>query len=115
MTNVIISILLFYHRVFLSFKLTFFKKPKKYCIFLLFIFYILFSSSHYNKPLDLTLPVRFANLSNNAQLELQPVKVARKPCLVTVGLQLESGERIMKDFVPSTSVWDVVEQCLNTR
>lgn len=88
---------------------------RKYCIFLLFIFYILFSSSHYNKPLDLTLPVRFANLSNNAQLELQPVKVARKACLVTVGLQLESGERIMKDFVPSTSVWDVVEQCLNTR
>lgn len=74
-----------------------------------------FDICHYNKPVDLSLPARFANLSNNAQLELQPAKTVRKDCLVTVGLQLESGERIMKDFVPSTSVWDVVEQCLNTK
>lgn len=65
--------------------------------------------------MDLSLPVRFANLANNAQLELQPAKTARKDCLVTVGLQLESGERIMKDFVPSTSVWDVVDECLKNK
>lgn len=70
---------------------------------------------HGNKILDLSLSLRFANLPNNAMLELQPADKIRKEANVTVGVQLESGERLMGDFSPSCSVWDVVYQCLSQR
>ncbi|KFM78520.1 Tether containing UBX domain for GLUT4, partial [Stegodyphus mimosarum] len=74
-----------------------------------------FDICHYNKSLDLSLPIRFANLPNNALLELRPAKNIRKESLVTVGLQLESGERFMEDFPPSSSISDVIEKCLCSR
>lgn len=70
---------------------------------------------HCNKTLDLSLSLRFANLPNNAMLELQPTDKVRKEANVTVGIQLESGERLMGTFSPSCSVWDVVCQCLSQR
>ncbi|XP_054718694.1 tether containing UBX domain for GLUT4-like isoform X2 [Uloborus diversus] len=74
-----------------------------------------FDICHYNKPLDLSLPVRFASLPNNGQLELRAAKKIRTESLVTIGLQLETGERIMKDFAPSSTVWQVLEQCSEQR
>lgn len=68
---------------------------------------------HYNKPVDLSLPIRFANLPNNALLELSPAKTSRTESSVTVALQLESGERIIKDFLPSSSLEYVVQLCLS--
>ncbi|KAF8793473.1 Tether containing UBX domain for GLUT4 [Argiope bruennichi] len=73
-----------------------------------------FEIRHYNRILDLSLPIRFANIPNNAQLELQPASQSRADSLVTVALQLESGERITKDFPPSATVYDVLEQCLKS-
>ncbi|GFT78810.1 tether containing UBX domain for GLUT4 [Nephila pilipes] len=71
-----------------------------------------FELRHYNRTLDLSLPVRFSSLPNNAQLELKPATKSRTECMVTVALQLESGERITKDFAPLTTIYDVLEQCL---
>ncbi|GFW41308.1 tether containing UBX domain for GLUT4 [Trichonephila clavipes] len=73
-----------------------------------------FELCHYNRRLDLSLPVRFSSLPNNAQLELKPATKSRTECLVTVALQLESGERITKDFTPPTTIYDVLEQCLRS-
>ncbi|GIX70995.1 tether containing UBX domain for GLUT4, partial [Caerostris extrusa] len=69
---------------------------------------------HHNRILDLSLPIRFANLPNNTLLEMRPASKSRADCLVTVALQLESGKRIEKDFSPSATIYDVVEQCLKT-
>ncbi|GBL76252.1 Tether containing UBX domain for GLUT4 [Araneus ventricosus] len=73
-----------------------------------------FDIRHYSRILDLSLPIRFANIPNNAQLELQPASRSRADSLVTVALQLESGERITKDFPPSATVYDVLEQSLKS-
>ncbi|GFQ83624.1 tether containing UBX domain for GLUT4, partial [Trichonephila clavata] len=73
-----------------------------------------FELCHYNRRLDLSLPVRFSSLPNNAQLELKPATKSRTECMVTVALQLESGERITKDFTPPTTIYDVLEQCLRS-
>ncbi|GIY16386.1 tether containing UBX domain for GLUT4 [Caerostris darwini] len=73
-----------------------------------------FELRHHNRILDLSLPIRFANLPNNTLLEMRPASKSRADCLVTVALQLESGKRIEKDFSPSATIYDVVEQCLKT-
>lgn len=73
-----------------------------------------FELCHYNRRLDLSLPVRFSSLPNNAQLELKPATKSRTECMVTVALQLESGERITKDFTPPTTIYDVLENCLRS-
>ncbi|KAG8195531.1 hypothetical protein JTE90_019519 [Oedothorax gibbosus] len=69
---------------------------------------------HYNKTLDLSLPIRFANLPNNAQLELRPAEKSRQDSMVTIGLQLESGERLMGDFPPTATIENILEKSLKT-
>lgn len=70
---------------------------------------------HYNHLLDLSSTVRYSNLTNNAQLELVKVTKARQEGLVSLGLQLESGERLVQDFPPSTSLWEVINHWEQTK
>ncbi|CAH3157327.1 unnamed protein product [Porites lobata] len=61
------------------------------------------------KILDDTLPIRYSGLSNNAHLELVTSQKSKKvQSTSTVGLQLESGERLVKEFPSSSSLWDVL-------
>ncbi|XP_015587370.1 tether containing UBX domain for GLUT4 [Cephus cinctus] len=57
---------------------------------------------HYNKVLDVNSIFRFTGLPNNAQLELTACTKPRQESNVTIGIQLESGERLMGDFPPRT-------------
>uniref|UniRef100_H3D967 ASPSCR1 tether for SLC2A4, UBX domain containing n=1 Tax=Tetraodon nigroviridis TaxID=99883 RepID=H3D967_TETNG len=60
--------------------------------------------------LDLSLPWRFANLPNNAKLEI--VTCTRKQAItesqVSIALQLENGLRHQASFSCEQSLWDVV-------
>lgn len=68
-----------------------------------------FSLQHQRKILDDTLPIRYTGLSNNAHLELVASQKSKQVHSVsTVGLQLESGERLVKEFPSSSSLWDVL-------
>lgn len=51
---------------------------------------------------------RFSGLPNNAQLEMQECKVARKEENVMICLQLEDGTRHKENFNPSTSLQDII-------
>lgn len=52
--------------------------------------------------MDLTVPMRFSGLPNNALLEMIPVQKRRKEAYVTVALQLEETlQRFTEDFMPS--------------
>lgn len=64
--------------------------------------------THYSKKVDLSFIIRFSEYPNNALFELVPVKFRRVENDITVGLQLESGERLMHEFSPSTNLWDII-------
>ncbi|KAJ2832084.1 hypothetical protein GGI24_001360 [Coemansia furcata] len=74
-----------------------------------------------SKALDLTLPLRFANLPQGAKLTLTrrastrpspalPAKqvVATPSTTVKVALQLVGSNRIIADFDPSATLWDII-------
>ncbi|XP_035695127.1 tether containing UBX domain for GLUT4-like isoform X1 [Branchiostoma floridae] len=63
---------------------------------------------HQRTILDLSVPVRYANLTNNAKLEMVKSTKARAEADVNICLQLESGERLKHPFPPATNLWDVV-------
>ncbi|KAJ2741484.1 hypothetical protein GGI20_005155 [Coemansia sp. BCRC 34301] len=96
-----------------------------------------YTLAHNAKVLDLTLPLRFANLPHGAKLTLMPRSAAaaasraspratanglnsntpvviaqqqRQPSSATVkvALQLVGSSRIIADFAPSTTLWDVI-------
>ncbi|KAJ7362000.1 Tether containing UBX domain for GLUT4 [Desmophyllum pertusum] len=68
-----------------------------------------YALQHQRKILDDTLPIRYSGLSNNAHLELVASPKSKKvQSSATVGLQLESGERLVKEFPSSSSLWDVL-------
>ncbi|RMX57825.1 hypothetical protein pdam_00022691 [Pocillopora damicornis] len=68
-----------------------------------------FSLQHQRKILDDTLPIRYTGLSNNAHLELVASQRSKQvQSISTLGLQLESGERLVKEFPSSSSLWDVL-------
>ncbi|XP_069124514.1 tether containing UBX domain for GLUT4-like [Argopecten irradians] len=60
------------------------------------------------KELDLSLSMRYANLANNAKLELVKSQASRAVQDVTIALQLESGSRLQGKFPPQTSLWDIL-------
>ena len=64
--------------------------------------------SHGRKTLDVTLSVRYANLPNNAKLELVKSEKAREESEVLIALQLESGERLQHSFSPGVTLWEVL-------
>ncbi|CAH0694121.1 unnamed protein product [Spodoptera exigua] len=63
---------------------------------------------HHNHVLDLTTTIRFSNLPNKAMLEMVEAERKRQESNVTIGLQLEDGERRTADFSPNTSLYDLV-------
>ncbi|KAJ8716097.1 hypothetical protein PYW08_013382 [Mythimna loreyi] len=63
---------------------------------------------HHNHILDLTTTVRFSNLPNKATLEMVEADKKREEVNVTIGLQLEDGERRTADFAPNTSLYDLI-------
>ncbi|XP_032520884.2 tether containing UBX domain for GLUT4 [Danaus plexippus] len=63
---------------------------------------------HHNHVLDLTTTIRFCNLPNKALLEMVEAERKRLESNVTVGLMLNDGERIMGDFSPNTSLYDLI-------
>lgn len=65
---------------------------------------------HHNNVLDVTAIVRFSGLPNNATLEMCTVQKIRKEGMVTVGVQLENGERLTGDFSPDENLWNIIMQ-----
>lgn len=69
-----------------------------------------FDLKHHNHVLDTTAIIRFTGLPNNAQLEMCSVQRTRTESPVTLGLQLENGNRLTGDFLPADTLWDVIEK-----
>ncbi|XP_063241313.1 tether containing UBX domain for GLUT4 isoform X2 [Bacillus rossius redtenbacheri] len=63
---------------------------------------------HHREILDTTTTLQFSGLPNNALLEMVPVQRVRRESSVTLGLQLESGDRPTGTFLPSDNLWTVV-------
>ena len=66
-------------------------------------------------PIDVTLQLRYANLPNNAKLELIPAAVPRSVAgggsgtNVSISLQLPDGARLKPlDFAVDVTLWDVL-------
>ena len=65
-------------------------------------------------PIDVTLQLRYANLPNNAKLELIPAAKVRASssgagASVNISLQLPDGARLKPiDFPVNVSLWDVL-------
>ncbi|XP_070580251.1 tether containing UBX domain for GLUT4-like [Ptychodera flava] len=64
---------------------------------------------HQRTILDVNSPVRYSNLPNNAKVELVKTAAPRKETEVNIALQLESNERLQHAFLPSTSLWQILE------
>lgn len=60
-----------------------------------------FKCRHHNHVLDTTSIIRFSGLPNNAQLEMTAAQKIREETAVVVGLQLESGDRLLGNFIPT--------------
>ncbi len=70
----------------------------------------LFNKSRNNKPLDLSLTIRFANIPNNAHFDLKSAPIQRKESKITLALQLESGDRKIDDFDSNQNLWDIIQE-----
>ncbi|XP_062976254.1 tether containing UBX domain for GLUT4 [Elgaria multicarinata webbii] len=67
--------------------------------------------------LDLSLQWRFANLPNNAKLEMVPISRNRAGIETTVriALQLDDGSRLQDTFCSSQTLWDILHHFTQTR
>ncbi|KAJ1128725.1 hypothetical protein NDU88_007100 [Pleurodeles waltl] len=67
--------------------------------------------------LDLSVQWRFANLPNNAKLEMVPATRLRAgpTNTVRIALQLEDGSRLQEEFLSSQSLWDVLHHFPQSR
>ncbi|BFZ59798.1 hypothetical protein YB2330_000816 [Saitoella coloradoensis] len=61
--------------------------------------------------LDLSLPIRHANLPHGAKIDMiqRPAAAGAATALVTIAVQLPDGKRLIKKFPASTSLWDVLK------
>lgn len=64
---------------------------------------------HFNRVLDPNAILRFTGLANNAQLEMIPCTKVRSMSNVTIGIQLESGERLMSEFTPNVTLAEILQ------
>lgn len=64
---------------------------------------------HHNKILDLSGIFRFSGLPNNAQLELVPATKVRLETDITLAVNLENGNRLVDNFTPNQTLWNVLE------
>ncbi|XP_023555081.1 tether containing UBX domain for GLUT4 isoform X2 [Octodon degus] len=67
--------------------------------------------------LDLSLQWRFANLPNNAKLEMVPVSRSRErpENMVRVALQLDDGTRLQDTFSSGQTLWELLSHFEQTR
>ena len=72
------------------------------------MFFFLFYR-HYNRVLDSNAILRFTGLANNAQLEMVPCTKTRSISIVTIGIQLENGQRLMTDVTPNTTLAEILQ------
>ncbi|XP_032471945.1 tether containing UBX domain for GLUT4 isoform X1 [Phocoena sinus] len=71
--------------------------------------------------LDLSLQWRFANLPNNAKLEMVPISRSRKgpENMVRIALQLDDGSRLQDTFCSGQTLWELlcrfaqIRECLD--
>ncbi|XP_047688517.1 tether containing UBX domain for GLUT4 isoform X5 [Prionailurus viverrinus] len=67
--------------------------------------------------LDLSLQWRFANLPNNAKLEMVPVSRSREgpENMVRIALQLDDGSRLQDTFCSGQTLWELLNHFAQTR
>ncbi|KAL4687540.1 hypothetical protein H8959_019668, partial [Pygathrix nigripes] len=67
--------------------------------------------------LDLSLQWRFANLPNNAKLEMVPASRSREgpENMVRVALQLDDGSRLQDSFCSGQTLWELLSHFAQTR
>ncbi|XP_008048088.2 tether containing UBX domain for GLUT4 [Carlito syrichta] len=67
--------------------------------------------------LDLSLQWRFANLPNNAKLEMVPVSRSREgpENIVRIALQLDDGSRLQGAFCSGQTLWELLNHFAQTR
>ncbi|XP_045744196.1 tether containing UBX domain for GLUT4 isoform X1 [Mirounga angustirostris] len=67
--------------------------------------------------LDLSLQWRFANLPNNAKLEMVPISRSREgpENMVRIALQLDDGSRLQDTFCSGQTLWEVLSHFAQTR
>jgi len=70
---------------------------------------------HGRRSLDVTLSVQFAALPNLAKLELVKLSKSRTDAPVLIALQTANGQRMQAEFLPTTSLWQVLEHFDNAR
>ncbi|XP_029635484.1 tether containing UBX domain for GLUT4 isoform X3 [Octopus sinensis] len=68
-----------------------------------------YSLMHGRTVLDLTLSIRYLNLTNNAKLELVKAATPRKESEIIVALQLSDGTRLQKSFLPQVTLWEILQ------
>ncbi|XP_030847406.1 tether containing UBX domain for GLUT4-like [Strongylocentrotus purpuratus] len=69
-----------------------------------------YNLKHQRTILDVQVPFRYANLINNAKLELVKADVSRSLSGSTmVALQLSTGERLQHSFDSTISLWDILQ------
>ncbi|KAG8129140.1 hypothetical protein E2320_015835, partial [Naja naja] len=66
--------------------------------------------------LDLSLQWRFANLPNNAKLEMVPISRNRVGTenTIRIALQLDDGSRLQDTFSSSQTLWDILHHFAQT-
>ncbi|PNJ87321.1 ASPSCR1 isoform 4, partial [Pongo abelii] len=67
--------------------------------------------------LDLSLQWRFANLPNNARLEMVPASRSREgpENMVRIALQLDDGSRLQDSFCSGQTLWELLSHFAQTR
>ncbi|XP_014644856.1 PREDICTED: tether containing UBX domain for GLUT4 isoform X1 [Ceratotherium simum simum] len=67
--------------------------------------------------LDLTLQWRFANLPNNAKLEMVPISRSREgpENMVRIALQLDDGSRLQDTFCSGQTLWELLSHFAQIR
>ncbi|KAG1678542.1 Tether containing UBX domain for GLUT4 [Nymphon striatum] len=63
---------------------------------------------HNKTILDLSLNLRYTNLPNNCKLEIEKIDFTRKEGKIKVRLELESGEKLISEFLPNESLYQVI-------
>lgn len=63
---------------------------------------------HHQKIMNLDNVIRFTGLPNNALLEMVAAVKVRQDTEVFLGVQIESGERFTGKFMPSESLWSLL-------
>lgn len=65
---------------------------------------------HHKQILDINATLRFSGLPNNAQLELCTSTKTRVESEVTIGIHLESGNRLLGTFQPSNTIYEILSK-----